>query len=140
MGDHKKRLRKQILVSVVFVFSFLMILSIVPGVKLLGQETEKKTGETAVSENRISPELAAVKKFAFIAAAMAFGLGAIGAGVAIGNVGAAAMGAISEKPEEIITALLTPACPQSSIIPRTVLAGVAIIAKSIFLEISLIDL
>ncbi len=99
MGDHKKRLRKQILVSVVFVFSFLMILSIVPGVKLLGQETEKKTGETAVSENRISPELAAVKKFAFIAAAMAFGLGAIGAGVAIGNVGAAAMGAISEKPE-----------------------------------------
>ena len=99
MGDHKKRLRKQILVSVVFVFSFLMILSIVPGVKLLGQETEKKTGETAVSENSISPELAAVKKFAFIAAAMAFGLGAIGAGVAIGNVGAAAMGAISEKPE-----------------------------------------
>ncbi|RKX79507.1 MAG: ATPase, partial [Spirochaetes bacterium] len=34
-----------------------------------------------------------------LAAAVAFGFGAIGAGIAIGNVGAAAMGAISEKPE-----------------------------------------
>lgn len=99
MGDHKKRLRKQILISVVFVFSVLMILSIVPGVKLFGQEADTQTGETAVSVNRISPESATVKKFAFIAAAMAFGLGAIGAGLAIGNVGAAAMGAIAEKPE-----------------------------------------
>ena len=99
VGDYKKRLRKHILVSVVFVFSVLMVLSIVPGVKLFGQETETQTVETAVSENRISPETAAVKKYAFIAASVAFGLGAIGAGLAIGNVGAAAMGAVAEKPE-----------------------------------------
>jgi V/A-type H+-transporting ATPase subunit K len=99
MGDHKKRLRKQILVSVVFVFSVLMILSIVPGVKLFGQETETQAEGTAASADRISPELATVKKYAFIAAAVAFGLGAIGAGLAIGNVGAAAMGAVAEKPE-----------------------------------------
>jgi V/A-type H+-transporting ATPase subunit K len=37
--------------------------------------------------------------FAFIAAALAFGFGAIGAGFAIAHVGAAAMGAIGEKPE-----------------------------------------
>ena len=99
MGDHKKRLRKQILASVVFVFSVLMVLSIVPGVKLFGQEADTQAVEVAASENRISPELATVKKFAFIAAAIAFGLGAIGAGLAIGNVGAAAMGAVAEKPE-----------------------------------------
>ena len=99
MGDHKKRLRKQILVSIVFVFSVLIMLSIVSGVKLFGQETDTQAGETAVSEKRISPEAAAVKKYAFIAAAVAFGLGAIGAGLAIGNVGAAAMGAVAEKPE-----------------------------------------
>jgi V/A-type H+/Na+-transporting ATPase subunit K len=34
-----------------------------------------------------------------IAAALAFGLGALGAGLAISNVGAAAMGAVAEKPE-----------------------------------------
>ena len=47
----------------------------------------------------MTPERASVSRFAFIAAAVAFGLGAIGAGVAIGNVGAAAMGAVAEKPE-----------------------------------------
>jgi V/A-type H+-transporting ATPase subunit K len=41
-----------------------------------------------------------------IAAAIAFGFGAIGAGVAIGNVGSAAMGAIAEKPELASQALI----------------------------------
>ncbi|QEN09815.1 ATPase [Oceanispirochaeta crateris] len=44
----------------------------------------------------VSPD---VQKFGLIAAAIAFGMGAIGAGIAISNVGAAAMGAIGEKPE-----------------------------------------
>jgi V/A-type H+/Na+-transporting ATPase subunit K len=38
-------------------------------------------------------------QFALIAAAAAFGLGALGAGYAISHVGAAAMGAIAEKPQ-----------------------------------------
>ena len=38
-------------------------------------------------------------KYGLIAAAFAFGLGAIGAGIAISHVGAAAMGAVAEKPE-----------------------------------------
>ena len=41
-----------------------------------------------------------------IAAAIAFGFGAIGAGIAISNVGSAAMGAISEKPEIATNALI----------------------------------
>lgn len=41
-----------------------------------------------------------------LAAALAFGLGAISAGLAISNVGSAAMGAISEKPEIASNALI----------------------------------
>jgi V/A-type H+-transporting ATPase subunit K len=41
-----------------------------------------------------------------IAAALAFGFGALGAGMAIGNVGSAAMGAIAEKPELASQALI----------------------------------
>ncbi|GAB1455599.1 hypothetical protein MASR2M48_09060 [Spirochaetota bacterium] len=40
-----------------------------------------------------------MQQYGLMAAAIAFGLGAIGAGIAIANVGAAAMGAIGEKPE-----------------------------------------
>jgi len=45
-------------------------------------------------------------KWGLIAAALAFGMGALGAGIAIANVGAAAMGAIGEKPEIASQALI----------------------------------
>jgi V/A-type H+-transporting ATPase subunit K len=48
------------------------------------------------AEGVADPELA---KWAFLAAAIVTGLGTLGAGVAVGYVGAAAIGAISEKPE-----------------------------------------
>ncbi len=44
--------------------------------------------------------------WAYIAAALAFGFGALGAGYAISHVGAAAMGAMGEKPEVGNQALL----------------------------------
>lgn len=47
----------------------------------------------------LSKEQAEVSKMALIAAAIAFGAGAIAAGIAISHVGAAAMGAVAEKPE-----------------------------------------
>jgi len=47
-----------------------------------------------------------VVKWAFMAAAIAAGLGVLGAGVAVAVVGAAAMGAISEKPELFARALI----------------------------------
>jgi V/A-type H+-transporting ATPase subunit K len=58
---------------------------------VFGQEPEAGVVMTA--------EMAKVKQWGFIAAAIAFGLGAIAAGIAIASVGAAAMGAMSEKPE-----------------------------------------
>jgi V/A-type H+/Na+-transporting ATPase subunit K len=50
-----------------------------------------------------SPE---VVKWAYMAAAIAAGLGVLGAGVAVAAVGSAAMGAISEKPELFARALI----------------------------------
>lgn len=47
----------------------------------------------------ITPEIAKIRQWGFMGAALAFGCGAIGAGMAIASVGAAAMGAMSEKPE-----------------------------------------
>jgi V/A-type H+-transporting ATPase subunit K len=44
--------------------------------------------------------------FVCLSAALAFGLGAIAAGLAIGKIGSAAMGAISERPEIASQALI----------------------------------
>ena len=57
-------------------------------------------------EPAVSAERADVQKFGLMAAALAFGLGAIAAGIAIANVGAAAMGAIGERPEIASQALI----------------------------------
>ena len=62
--------------------------------------------DTHDSGKTLSREQADVQKFGLIAAAVAFGFGAIGAGIAIANVGAAAMGAIGEKPEIASQALI----------------------------------
>ncbi len=62
--------------------------------------------DTAVAEDDgeepvipLDAHKAKVMAFAFMGAAIATGLGSIGAGVAVSNVGAAAMGAVAEKPE-----------------------------------------
>jgi len=99
MTDPKKRLRRKILISLVVLLSLLTIGSMIYGTKLFAQATTGETGQQGVQTKSISAEQASISRFAFIAAAVAFGLGAIGAGIAIGNVGAAAMGAIAEKPE-----------------------------------------
>lgn len=62
--------------------------------------------QTGESQQPLTKEKADVTAFAMIAAAVAFGFGAIGAGIAIANIGAAAMGAIGERPEIAGQALL----------------------------------
>lgn len=61
---------------------------------------------TQAQDQTVSAERAQVQKYGLIAAALAFGLGAIAAGIAIANVGAAAMGAIGERPEIASQALI----------------------------------
>jgi V/A-type H+-transporting ATPase subunit K len=86
------QLRKKILLTLVILFAAFIIFGAVSVTKAVAQEQQAPAQE-------ISPQRAEVSKFGLIAAAAAFGFGAIGAGLAIGNVGAAAMGAIAEKPE-----------------------------------------
>ena len=45
-------------------------------------------------------------KWGFLAAAIAVGLGSIGAGIAVSSVGSAAMGAMAERPEMAARALI----------------------------------
>jgi V/A-type H+-transporting ATPase subunit K len=91
MEDHRHQLKRKVITSIVFTAGVLLMLTAFPIVGAFAQE-----GQGAAA---LSPEQADVTKWGFVAAAIAFGLGALGAGIAIANVGAAAMGAVSEKPE-----------------------------------------
>jgi len=57
------------------------------------------TEDTAEHNQEDKSDDPGVIKFAFLAAAIAVGVGSLGGGAAVGYVGAAAMGAIGEKPE-----------------------------------------
>ena len=79
---------------------------IVPGfVAVTGTFAQESPG-AGTSEKEMTTNQAEVSKFGLIAAALAFGFGAIGAGMAISHVGAAAMGAIGERPEIASQALI----------------------------------
>ena len=59
--------------------------------------------ENVQQPQAMNPEIA---KSAFLAAAIAVGLGSIGAGIAVGSVGSAAMGVMAERPEMASRALI----------------------------------
>ncbi len=80
----------------------LVALMLVFGAFATAGASAQETGRGA----SISADQAKVQQFGLMAAAIAFGLGAIGAGIAIANVGAAAMGAIGERPEIASQALI----------------------------------
>ena len=106
--DQRKRLKRFILASVIVLMAVFVGVGMIQGVRIFAQTSETvsssgggaagETGQTNVQAD-VSRGRASMSSYAFLAAAVAFGLGAIGAGIAIGNVGAAAMGAVAEKPE-----------------------------------------
>jgi V/A-type H+-transporting ATPase subunit K len=103
MEHAKKKMKTKILVSLVITVALMATIFMVNVPNLFAQEKPaasppRETVVASASLNEVSIK-AEVTKFALIAAALAFGFGAIGAGIAVGNVGAAAMGAIGEKPE-----------------------------------------
>jgi V/A-type H+-transporting ATPase subunit K len=114
--ERKKRLRNRILISIVVLFSVFAITGVIAGVRLFAQEGESGAQVSTTIQPPSSQERATISKFAFIAAAIAFGLGALGAGLAIGNVGAAAMGAVAEKPEIAGQALIFVALAEGLVI------------------------
>ena len=91
MDMHRQQLSRKIATSVIFTLGVVLMLTAIPAVGAFAQD------QSAAAP--ISPERADMAKWGFMAAAIAFGFGALGAGIGIANVGAAAMGAVSEKPE-----------------------------------------
>lgn len=95
MDKSKEKLKRNIKQSVIVLFTLMAIISSLFSVSTFAQEGhEDETEIVSMNKNK-----ADVMKFGLIAAALAFGLGALGAGMAISHVGAAAMGAVAEKPE-----------------------------------------
>ena len=90
MNRAPDKFKRRMLMSILLLLSAIAIFSTITVSRVAAQESAKAV---------LSPEQAGVMKFGLIAAAVAFGFGARGAGIAIANVGAAAMGAIAEKPE-----------------------------------------
>ena len=98
MMDVKKRFAGRVGKSFIVVVALMVVFGAFAAAGASAQEAARGAA--------ISPEQAKVQQFGLVAAAIAFGLGAIGAGVAIANVGAAAMGAIGERPEIASQALI----------------------------------
>ena len=96
MNKSERKLKLQITQSVIAVFTMMAIVGTLFCTSAFAGEASHE-GDSIEAE--MSQTKAEVMKFGLIAAAIAFGLGAIGAGFAISHVGAAAMGAVAEKPE-----------------------------------------
>ncbi len=97
MNKPQQRLKTQIFMSVVALAALMGIIGTVFTSQAYAQAVpeDQDVAVKPVSEAVVSISL----KFGLLAAAAAFGLGAIAAGYAISHVGAAAMGAVAEKPE-----------------------------------------
>jgi len=80
---------------------FLVIMSVFTVVLNVGMSVA--FGSNAADAGGVDP---GIVKWGFLAAAIAVGLGSIGAGIAVSSVGSAAMGAMAEKPEMAARALI----------------------------------
>ena len=101
MDDSAKKLKSNIKTSVVVLLTVLTVAGTWFCSTALGAAPDAAVEHVETTAS--SPE---VVKYALMAAAFAFGLGAMGAGFAISHVGAAAMGAVAEKPEIFGQALI----------------------------------
>jgi len=77
---------------VILVFLFIIIGSVFTVNRVFSSDTT-----TAIS--KLSPDAAKAVTWAFISAAVSVSIGSLSAAIALAYIGAAAMGAISEKPE-----------------------------------------
>ncbi|MDA3898978.1 MAG: ATP synthase subunit C [Spirochaetes bacterium] len=94
MNSHQLRLKKRIIISMLFTAGAMIFLSLIIITPAFAADAAASGAESITNEHQ-----AIVLKWDVISAAIAFGMGALGAGMAIAKVGAAAMGAMSEKPE-----------------------------------------
>ncbi len=93
MDKPERKLKRQVAQSIVMLLTVMAILATLFCSTSFGEASNE--GETV----QPVPTSGEHVKYGLIAAAVAFGMGAIGAGIAIAHVGAAAMGAVAEKPQ-----------------------------------------
>jgi V/A-type H+-transporting ATPase subunit K len=103
MEGAKKQFKRNVAVSLLMLAMIFMGAFLLSVHNVFAQDT---TNETQTQAKALDATKADVMKFGLVAAAIAFGFGALGAGIAIAHVGAAAMGAIGEKPEMAGQALI----------------------------------
>ena len=99
MGKQKGWFLSRIRISVLVMMIAMVLFSLLFATNSFAQTTDSV-------QKTLSAEEAGVMKYGLIAASIAFGLGALGAGIAIAYVGSAAMGTIGEKPELASQALI----------------------------------
>ena len=97
MNRPEQRLKIQIFMSVLVLSALMGIIGTMFTSQAYAQSKHEE--QKAVIENKSEAGTSSGLKYGLIAASVAFGLGALSAGYAISHVGAAAMGAIAEKPE-----------------------------------------
>jgi len=102
MNEPEKKLKSRIIQSVVMLVTVMAIL----GTMFCADVFAEAASNNEAGEMVMSQAKADVMKFALIAAGIAFGLAALGGGYAISHIGAAAMGAIAEKPQIASQALI----------------------------------
>jgi len=93
-----EKLKMNVKTSLIVLAAVLCITGAVFSTDVVDEYSEQVVSEES-HRQPISKEQADVSKMALLAAAIAFGAGAIAAGIAISHVGAAAMGSVAEKPE-----------------------------------------
>jgi len=108
MNDAKNEMKKKMKAGIIICMATLALISLV--------FITISFAQTPASIQQLTPQRATIIGFEFLAAALAFGLAAVGAGLAIGPVGAAALGAISEKPETFGQALIFVALAEGLVI------------------------
>jgi V/A-type H+-transporting ATPase subunit K len=102
MQEPEKKLKINIIQSLVTLTTILAII----GILFSSNSYAQAPNNEQTSQTETGTDNSGALKYGMIAASIAFGLGAIGAGIAISHVGAAAMGAVAEKPQVAGQALI----------------------------------
>lgn len=116
------KLKLQITLSIIVISA---VMAIIGSVFCTGAFAAGPNESGTTDTELVNPD---VIKFGLVAAAIAFGLGAVGSGFAISHVGAAAVGAVAEKPQIAGQALLFVALAEGIVVFGFVIA-LMILAK-----------
>ncbi len=113
MNTQQAQFKHRVSISLMVLALVIAILSLTSTIPLHAQSAE---GVNAAHTVELSVQDAERQKWGLLSAAIAFGFGAIGAGMAIAKVGSAAMGAMSERPEVGSQALIFVAMAEGIVI------------------------